>query len=82
MNLLQICGIIASVAGAITAINKWIVQPLKHICLKLEKIERIEEGQKVLMRAQAQTMEHLISGNNVKQLREQYDKLIDYAINS
>ena len=82
MNLLQICGIIVSVAGAITAINKWIVQPLKHICLKLEKIEKIEEGQKVLMRAQAQTMEHLISGNNVKQLREQYDKLIDYAINS
>ena len=82
MNFLQICGIIASVAGAVTAINKWIVQPLKHICLKLEKIEKIEEGQKVLMRAQAQTMEHLISGNNVKQLREQYDKLIDYAIKS
>ena len=70
MNLLQICGIIVSVAGAITAINKWIVQPLKHITSKLDKIEKIEEGQKVLMRAQAQTMEHLISGNNVKQLRE------------
>ena len=82
MNLLQICGIIASVAGAITAVNKWIVQPLKHITSKLEKIEKIEEGQRILMRAQAQTMEHLISGNNVKKLREQYDKLIDYAINS
>ena len=82
MNLLQICGIIASVAGAITAINKWIVQPLKHITSKLDKIEKIEEGQRILMRAQAQSMEHLISGNNVDKLREQYDKLLDYAINS
>ena len=82
MNLLQICGIIASVAGAVTAINKWVVQPLKHITSKLDKIEKIEEGQRILMRAQAQSMEHLISGNNVDKLREQYDKLLDYAINS
>ena len=53
MNLLQICSIIISVAGAIAALKKWIVDPLDNITSKLDKIEKIEEGQKILMRAQA-----------------------------
>ena len=44
MNLLQICGIIASVAGAIAALKKWIVDPLESINTKFDKIEKIEEG--------------------------------------
>lgn len=82
MTTLEMIGVITAIGGAIAAIDKWIVQPLKHITSKLDKIEKIEEGQKILMRAQAQTMEHLISGNNVNELKEQYDKLLDYAINN
>lgn len=82
MSALEIIGIITAAGGAIAALDKWVVKPLKHICSKLDKIEKIEEQQKVIMRRLAQVMEHLITGNNVEQLRDQYNKLLDTAINN
>ena len=80
MNLLQICGIIASVAGAVTAINKWIVQPLKHITSKLEKIEKIEEGQRILIRSEASTLQHIITGDHIEELKKHQEELFDFIL--
>ena len=81
-TFLIVCGGVITVGGAIAALNQWVIKPINEISKKLEKVDKLEEGLRVLMRAQAQTMEHLISGNNIDELRLHYEKLLDYCINN
>lgn len=79
-TFLTVIGAIITIGGGIAAIDKWIVKPIQFMTKELEKIDKLDEGQKVLMKATAQTMEHIISGNNIDELKVEYDNLIDYCI--
>lgn len=81
-TILIVCGAIVTISGAIAAVGKWVVKPINKISQKIESVDKMEKNQKALMRAQAQTMEHLISGNNVDQLRDEYNKLLQCIIDN
>lgn len=77
---IYVCGIIAAFGGALGAIFKWLVQPLNEIKDGMKQIERIDANQKVLMKSTASMMEHIITGNHVEKLKDDYDKMIEHII--
>lgn len=79
--IIIVCAGITTITGAIVAVNKLIIKPLHDITNKFNEIDKIDEGLHKVMKAQAQTMEHLITGNNIEQLRKEFEDLMDYAIN-
>lgn len=79
--IIIVCAGLTTITGAIVAINKLIIKPIHDITNKFNEIDKIDEGLHKVMKAQAQTMEHLITGNNVEQLRKEFEDLMEYAIN-
>lgn len=79
--IIIVCAGLTTITGAIVAVNKLIIKPIHDITNKFNEIDKIDEGLHKVMKAQAQTMEHLITGNNVEQLRKEFEDLMEYAIN-
>ena len=73
-TIIIVCAGVTTITGAIVAVNKLIIKPLHDITNKFNGLRKV-------MKAQAQTMEHLITGNNIEQLRKEFEDLMDYAIN-
>ena len=80
-TIIIVCAGVTTITGAIVAVNKLIIKPLHDITNKFNEIDKIDEGLHKVMKAQAQTMEHLITGNNIEQLRKEFEDLMEYAIN-
>ena len=80
-TIIIVCAGLTTITGAIVAVNKMIIKPIHDITNKFNEIDKIDEGLHKVMKAQAQTMEHLITGNNVEQLRKEFEDLMEYAIN-
>ena len=80
-TIIIVCAGLTTITGAIVAVNKLIIKPIHQITNKFNEIDKIDEGLHKVMKAQAQTMEHLITGNNVEQLRKEFEDLMEYAIN-
>lgn len=79
--IIILCAGFTTITGAIVAVNKLIIKPLHEIINKFSEIDKIDDGLRKVMKAQAQTMEHLITGNNIDQLKKEFEDLMDYAIN-
>ena len=80
-TIIIVCAGLTTITGGIVAVNKLIIKPIHDITNKFNEIDKIDEGLHKVMKAQAQTMEHLITGNNVEQLRKEFEDLMEYAIN-
>ena len=80
-TIIIVCAGLTTITGDIVAINKLIIKPLHDITNKFNEIDKIDDGLRKVMKAQAQTMEHLITGNNIDQLKKEFEDLMDYAIN-
>lgn len=80
-TIIIVCAGVTTITGAIVAVNKLIIKPLHDITNKFNEIDKIDEGLRRVMKAQAQTMEHLITGNNIDQLKKEFEDLMEYAIN-
>lgn len=81
MNIvLIVCGAIVTIAGAIAAIGKWIVKPINSIVDKLEKVDKMEECQKMIMKSQSDILQHIITGNHIDILKDDYDNMVNYLI--
>lgn len=79
--IIIVCAGITTITGAIVAVNKLIIKPIHEITNKFNEIDKIDDGLRKVMKAQAQTMEHLITGNNIDQLKKEFEDLMEYAIN-
>lgn len=79
-TMILICSGVAAAGAATSAVSKWIVKPLQKLNEKIEKLERIEEGQKLLMKSNATVLQHIITGNHINKLEEDYEKLINFNI--
>lgn len=79
-QILVFCGIITGIGGAITVIKNTIIKPLQNISNRIQKLDKIEEGQIILMKSTASLMEHIITGNHIEKLKEDYDNLITFNI--
>ena len=80
-TIIIVCAGLTTITGAIVAVNKLIIKPIHEITNKFNEIDKIDEGLHRVMKAQAQTMEHLITGNNIEQLKKEIKNLMDYANN-
>ena len=72
-TIIIVCAGVTTITGAIVAVNKLIIKPIHDITNKFNEIDKINEGLHKVMKAQAQTMEHLITGNNIDQLRKEFE---------
>ena len=81
-NLIYICGIVAAVGGAIGIINKYIVKPIYEILKAVERIDKLDCNQKILTKSTASLMEHIVTGNHIEKLKEDYEKLIENCIDN
>ena len=81
-NLIYICGIVAAAGGAIGIINKYIVKPIQEILKAVERIDKLDCNQKILMKSTASLMEHIVTGNHIEKLKEDYEKLIENCIDN
>lgn len=80
-TILLVCGIVSTVGAAGAVIYKGIIKPFNYIIDKLDTVDEIKEGQKVLMKSTASMMEHIITGNHVEKLKNDYEELINFNIN-
>lgn len=80
-TIIIVCAGVTTITGAIVAVNKLIIKPLHDITNKFNEIDKIDDGLRKVMKAQAQTMEHIITGNNIEQLKKEFEDLMEYAIN-
>lgn len=79
-QILLVCGTITAIGGAAAVVVKAIIKPLQKISKDIEQLERVSEGQIILMKSTASLMEHIITGNHIDKLKEDYDKLITFNI--
>ena len=79
--IIIVCAGLTTITGAIVAVNKLIIKPIHDITNKFNEIDKIDDGLRKVMKAQAQTMEHLITRNNIDQLKKEFEDLMEYAIN-
>lgn len=79
-TVLMICGIISAIGAAGAVIYKVIVKPFEYIIKRLDVVDDIRDGQKVLMFSTASIMEHIITGNHIEKLKDDYEELIKFNI--
>lgn len=79
-TVLIVCGVISAIGGAGAVVYKYIIKPIAYMSDKFELVETIHQGQKVLMFSTASIMEHIITGNHIEKLKDDYEELIKFNI--
>lgn len=90
LTILAICGGIATIGGAWTAITKWIapavkiskrVSTIEHKQANdYESIKDIKETNQLLCKGMLCLMENAVTGNNIDRIKETKQEIQDYLI--
>lgn len=90
-TLLAICGGVSILGGAIRIIisafspfKKLVKQVEGHeekLCNGNERLKKVEESNRMLLKCQLVVIEHLATGNHIDKLKETQEEVQDYLIN-